>query len=58
MSKYKYSYTEQHGHVSERLMHDLDALDAVVFTGDQLNDEENRAMFIAYLDRWTKEMGL
>ena len=34
----------------------LDAVDAAVFSGDILHDEDNRKKFRTLLERWTREM--
>ena len=34
----------------------LDAVDAVVFSGDTFHDEDNRKKFRVLLERWTREM--
>lgn len=34
----------------------LDAVDAAVFTGDIMHDEDNRKKFRVLLERWTQEM--
>jgi hypothetical protein len=34
----------------------LDAVDASVFTGDIMHDEDNRKKFRVLLERWTQEM--
>ena len=34
----------------------LDAVDAAVFSGDIMHDEDNRKKFRTLLERWTREM--
>jgi hypothetical protein len=34
----------------------LDDVDAAVFSGDIMHDEDNRKKFRALLERWTREM--
>lgn len=34
----------------------LDAVDAAVFSGDIMHDEDNRKKFRVLLERWTREM--